>query len=199
MSISAGTLDRVQWLRREIETHDRAYYELDAPTIPDSAYDALFRELRELEATHPELVVPDSPTQRVGGRPLAQFAPVTHAVPMLSIQTETDTGASGAEHFDSRVRRELELTGTDAVEVEYVAELKFDGLAVNLRFEHGIFMQGATRGDGVTGEDVTQNLKTIRDIPLRLVGKAPPLLEVRGEVYMCRDDLARYNEKARSL
>ena len=195
MSGNAGALDRVQWLRHEIGTHDRAYYELDAPTIPDSAYDALFRELRELEAAHPELIAPDSPTQRVGGRPLAQFAPVTHVVPMLSIQTETDTDASGAEHFDSRVRRELELTAT---EVEYVAELKFDGLAVNLRFEHGIFTQGATRGDGVTGEDVTQNLKTIRDIPLRLAGEAPPLLEVRGEVYICRDDLVRYNEKARA-
>ena len=195
MSVSAQASERVSFLRREIEAHDRAYYELDAPTISDSAYDALFSELRELEAAHPELITPDSPTQRVGGRALAQFAPVTHRVPMLSIQTETDTSAAGAEHFDSRVRRELELTDA-SISVEYVAELKFDGLAVNLRFEHGIFTQGATRGDGVTGEDVTQNLKTIRDIPLRLSGDAPPLLEVRGEVYMCRDDLARYNEKA---
>jgi DNA ligase (NAD+) len=195
MSLGAGAFDRVQWLRREIEIHNHAYYELDAPLIPDLAFDALFRELQELEAAHPELATPDSPTQRVGGKPLAQFVPVTHTVPMLSIQTETDTDASGAEHFDSRVRRELELTDA-SVEVEYVAELKFDGLAVSLRFEHGIFMQGATRGDGITGEDITQNLKTIRDIPLRLVGDAPPLLEVRGEVYMRRDDLARYNEKA---
>ena len=199
MNISAGVLDRVQWLRREIETHNRAYYELDAPTISDPAFDALFHELQELEAAHPGLAAPDSPTQRVGGRPLAQFAPVTHAVPMLSIQTETDTGASGAEAFDLRVRRDLELTGRDDSDaVEYVAELKFDGLAVSLRFEHGIFTQGATRGDGVTGEDITQNLKTIRDIPLCLAGEAPPLLEVRGEVYMRRDDLARYNEKARA-
>ena len=196
MSVSAEALSRVAWLRREIGIHDRAYYELDAPTISDSAYDALFRELRALEAAHPELVAPDSPTQRVGGRPLAQFAPVTHAVPMLSIQTETDTNASGAEHFDSRVRRELELT--DTTEVEYVAELKFDGLAVSLRFEQGVFTQGATRGDGVTGEDVTQNLRTIRDIPLRLTGEAPPLLEVRGEVYMRRDELLRYNEHAQA-
>jgi DNA ligase (NAD+) len=197
MSPGVGAFDRVQWLRREIEIHNRAYYELDAPTITDWAFDALFRELQELEAAHPELVAPDSPTQRVGGRPLAQFVPVTHSVPMLSIQTETDTFASGAEHFDSRVRRELELMDA-SVEVEYVAELKFDGLAVSLRFEHGIFTQGATRGDGVTGEDITQNLKTIRDIPLRLAGKPPPLLEVRGEVYMCRDDLARYNEKVQA-
>ncbi|MCL2876038.1 MAG: NAD-dependent DNA ligase LigA [Betaproteobacteria bacterium] len=197
MSISAGTLNRVQWLRHEIGIHDRAYFELDASTISDSAYDALFRELRELEAAHPELITPDSPTQRVGGKPLAQFASVTYAVPMLSIQTETDTGASGAEHFDSRVRRELELNFA-ATEVEYVAELKFDGLAVSLRFERGIFTQGATRGDGTTGEDVTQNLKTIRDIPLLLMGESPPLLEVRGEVYMCRDELARYNKEAQA-
>jgi len=189
--------NRIEALRREIEIHDRAYYELDAPTIPDADYDALFRELRALEAQYPELRSPDSPTERVGGRALAQFAQVTHTVPMLSIQTETDTGASGAEEFDLKVRRELELSDEDAP-VEYVAELKFDGLAVSLRFEHGVFTQGATRGDGVTGEDVTQNLKTIRDIPLRLTGAAPPLLEVRGEVYMCRDDLARYNEKARA-
>jgi len=193
--MNIGALNRVVWLRREIEAHNRAYYEQDAPTLPDSAYDALFRELQELETAYPELLTPDSPTQRVGGRALTQFAPVTHIAPMLSIQTETDTDASGAEHFDSRVRRELELTDA-SVEVEYVAELKFDGLAVNLRFEHGLFTQGATRGDGVTGEDVTQNLKTIRDIPLRLLGDAPPLLEVRGEIYMCRDELARYNEKA---
>jgi DNA ligase (NAD+) len=196
MNPDAGTFERVQWLRREIEIHSRAYHERDAPLIPDLAFDALFRELQELEATHPEWAAPDSPTQRVGGRPLAQFAPVTHSVPMLSIQTETDTGASGAEHFDSRVRRELELTDASA-EVEYVAELKFDGLAVSLRFEHGIFTQGATRGDGVTGEDITQNLKTIHDIPLHLAGEPPSLLEVRGEVYMRRDDLVRYNEKAR--
>ncbi|MCL2021745.1 MAG: NAD-dependent DNA ligase LigA [Betaproteobacteria bacterium] len=190
--ISAKT--RVEWLRREIGIHDHAYYELDAPTIPDSDYDALFRELRELEATHPELATPDSPTERVGGRPLAQFAQVTHAVPMLSIQTETDTNAYGAEHFDTRLRRELDMT--DAAEVEYVAELKFDGLAVSLRYVNGVLTQGATRGDGVTGEDVTQNLKTIRDIPLRLAENAPPLLEARGEVYMRRDDLLRYNEQA---
>lgn len=189
--------ERAQALRREIEAHNRAYYELDAPSISDAAYDALFRELQALEAAHPELAVPDSPTQRVGGRALAQFASVTHRVPMLSIQTETDTAATGAEHFDARVRRELELTES-APPVEYTAELKFDGLAVSLRYEHGVFTQGATRGDGATGEDVTQNLKTVRDIPLRLAGDAPPLLEVRGEAYMRRDDLARYNEKAKA-
>jgi DNA ligase (NAD+) len=184
-------------LRLEIEAHNRAYYEQDAPTVSDAAYDALFRELQALEAAHPELATPDSPTQRVGARPLAQFAQITHVVPMLSIQTETDTSAGGAEHFDARVRRELELTEA-AAPVEYSAELKFDGLAVSLRYENGIFVQGATRGDGVTGEDVTQNLKTVHDIPLRLKGDAPPVLEVRGEAYMRRDELARYNEKAKA-
>ncbi|MDR0563662.1 MAG: NAD-dependent DNA ligase LigA [Azoarcus sp.] len=197
MNAADSARERAEGLRQELERHNRAYYELDAPTISDAEYDSLFRELQALETAYPALVTPDSPTQRVGGKPLAQFAPVTHAVPMLSIQTETNTDASGAEHFDSRVRRELELDSADAP-VEYVAELKFDGLAVSLRYENGILVQGATRGDGVTGEDVTQNLKTLRDIPLRLKGSAPPLLEVRGEAYMRRDDLARYNEKARA-
>ncbi|MDR1463247.1 MAG: NAD-dependent DNA ligase LigA [Azoarcus sp.] len=188
---------RAEWLRREIETHNRAYYELDAPTITDAAYDALFRELQALEAGYPALAAPDSPTLRVGGRPLAQFEAVAHAVPMLSIQTETDTGSRGAKSFDARLRRELELSET-APPIEYAAELKFDGLAVSLRYEHGIFVRGATRGDGLTGENVTQNLRTVRDIPLRLQGLAPPVLEVRGEAYMRRDDLARYNEKARA-
>ncbi|MDR1661902.1 MAG: NAD-dependent DNA ligase LigA, partial [Azoarcus sp.] len=188
---------RAQWLYREIETHDRAYYELDAPLIADAAYDSLFRELQALEAEYPALAAPDSPTRRVGGKPLAQFETIEHTVPMLSIQTETDTGASGAANFDARVRRELELPET-APPVEYTAELKFDGLAVSLRYEHGAFVRGATRGDGLEGEDVTQNLETLRDIPLRLRGDAPPVLEVRGEAYMRRDDLARYNEKVRA-
>ena len=202
MSAAAEARERAAQLRRAIEAHNHAYYELDAPTITDAAYDALFRELQALEAAYPELAVPDSPTQRVGGKPLAQFAQVTHAVPMLSIQTETDTTADGAAHFDARVRRELELAeaaplvaASPVALVEYAAELKFDGLAVNLRYENGVFTQAATRGDGVVGEDVTQNLRTVRDIPLRLKGDAPPLLEVRGEAYMRRDDLARYNEK----
>lgn len=177
---------RAAWLRAELERHNHAYYVLDAPTIPDADYDALFRELQALEAEYPALVTVDSPTRRVGGSPLAQFAPVVHDVPMLSIQTETDTGPSGALNFDARVRRELELPAA-APAVEYAAELKFDGLAVSLRYENGVLVRGATRGDGATGEDVTQNLRTVGQIPLRLQGEAPPLLEVRGEVYMRRD------------
>ncbi len=186
---------RIAQLRAEIERHDHAYYVLDAPTLPDAAYDALFRELQALEAAHPQLASAASPTRRVGGQALAQFAPVTHAVPMLSIQTETDTDAAGALNFDARIRRELELP-EDAPAVEYAAELKFDGLAISLRYENGVLARGATRGDGATGEDVTQNLRTIGQIPLRLQGKAPPVLEVRGEVYMRRDDLEKYNAAA---
>jgi len=186
---------RAAWLRAELERHNHAYYVLDAPTIPDADYDALFRELQALETEHPTLATDDSPTRRVGGKPLAQFAPVVHDVAMLSIQTETDTGPSGALNFDARVRRELELPAA-APAVEYAAELKFDGLAVSLRYENGVLVRGATRGDGATGEDVTQNLRTVGQIPLRLRGAAPPLLEVRGEVYMRRDDLEKYNAAA---
>ena len=185
-------------LRAEIERHNHAYYVLDRPTIPDAEYDTLFRELQALEAAHPELVTPDSPTQRVGGAPLPQFAAVRHVVPMLSIRTETDTEASGARAFDARVRKELALGESDAP-VEYAAELKFDGLAINLRYENGILVQAATRGDGETGEDVTQNVRTVRRIPLRLAEGAPPLLEVRGEVFMTRPDFERYNARQRAL
>ena len=189
---------RAEALRRQIEQHSHAYYVLDAPTIPDAEFDRLYRELQALEAEHPELNRADSPTQRVGGKPLPGFAPVRHVVPMLSIRTETDTEPSGARAFDARVRRELELTESDPA-VEYAAELKFDGLAINLRYEGGVLVQAATRGDGETGEDVTQNIRTVRRIPLRLDGDAPPVLEVRGEVFMSRPDFERYNQKQRAL
>jgi len=169
---------------------------LDEPNIADAEYDRLFQELQAIEAQHPELVTPDSPTQRVGGRALDQFVSVRHAVPMLSIRTETDTEASGAQNFDARVRRELGLDES-APAVEYVAEPKFDGLAMNLRYEHGALVQAATRGDGEMGEDVTQNIRTIGQIPLRLPPSVPAVLEVRGEVYMRRDDFETLNEKQR--
>jgi len=190
-------LARVTALRREIERHNHAYYVLDQPLIPDAEYDRLFRELQALEAERPELVTPDSPTQRVGGIPLDAFPKVRHAVPMLSIRTETDTEASGAQAFDARVRKELGLGEGDPL-VEYSAELKFDGLAINLRYENGVLVQAATRGDGETGEDVTQNIRTVHVIPLRLNAESPPaVLEVRGEVFMRRDDFERYNAKQR--
>ena len=187
---------RAEALRRALHHHAHRYYTLDAPEIPDAEYDRLFRELQALEAAHPALRTPDSPTLRVGGRVLDSFASVRHAVPMLSIRTETDTEASGAQAFDARVRRELGLSD-NAPPVEYVAELKFDGLAMSLRYEDGVLVQAATRGDGEVGEDVTQNVRTIRQIPLRLPAEAPPLLEVRGEVYMRRDDFESLNEKQR--
>ena len=190
--------ERVAVLRREIERHNHAYYVLDAPTVPDAEYDRLFRELQALEGAHPQLISAGSPTQRVGGKPLPEFSPVRHAVPMLSIRTETDTEPSGARAFDARVGRELGLGEADAA-VYYAAELKFDGLAINLRYENGVLVQAATRGDGETGEDVTQNVRTVRRIPLRLNGVVPPVLEVRGEVFISRPDFERYNEKQRAL
>jgi len=188
--------ERATWLRATLNHHALCYYTLDAPEVPDAEYDRLFRELQALESAHPELLTPDSPTQRVGGQVLDAFAQVTHRVPMLSIRTETDTEASGAEAFDTRVRKELGLVDGEPA-VDYVAELKFDGLAMSLRYEDGVLVQGATRGDGETGEDVTANVRTIGQIPLRLPPQAPPVLEVRGEVYMRRDDFERLNERQR--
>jgi len=188
---------RATALREQLNHHAHLYYTLDAPEIPDAEYDRLFRELQALEAAHPELLAPDSPTQRVGGRVLDAFTPVRHAVPMLSINTETDTEPSGALNFDHRVRRALGLTDADA-SLDYVAELKFDGLAMSLRYEHGLLMQAATRGDGEVGEDVTHNIRTIGQIPLRLPADAPPVLEVRGEVYMRRDHFDALNDKQRA-
>jgi len=188
---------RAAVLREQLHHHGHQYYVLDAPTIPDAEYDRLFKELQALEAAHPELLTPDSPTQRVGGMPLDSFASVKHVVPMLSIRTETDTEASGAEAFDTRIRKELGLTDTDPL-VDYVAELKFDGLAMSLRYENGVLVQAATRGDGEMGEDVTQNIRTIGQIPLRLSSNAPKVLEVRGEVYMARGDFEALNERQRA-
>jgi len=188
--------ERAAWLRATLHHHAWRYYTLDDPELPDSEYDRLFRELQALETAHPALQSPDSPTQRDGGRILDGLTPVPHVVPMLSIQTETDTTAAGAAAFDSRVRRELGLAEGDPP-LEYAAELKFDGLAINLRYEKGVLVLAATRGDGETGEDVTQNIRTIGQIPLVLQGRAPEVVEVRGEVYMRRDDFETLNERQR--
>jgi DNA ligase (NAD+) len=187
---------RARRLRDLIARADHDYYVLDAPSIPDAEYDRLFRELQELEAAHPELVVSDSPTRRVGGAVRSDLPKVRHAVPMLSIRTETDAGPSGARAFDARVRRELGLAADDPP-IEYCAELKFDGLAVNLRYEHGVLVRAATRGDGEEGEDVTPNARTIRAIPLRLNGVDAPVLEVRGEIFLRRRDFEQINERQR--
>ncbi|MCX7278697.1 MAG: NAD-dependent DNA ligase LigA [Burkholderiales bacterium] len=187
---------KIEALRTQLNAWSHSYYVMDAPTVPDAEYDRVFRELQALEEAHPELQTADSPTQRVGGKPLPEFASVRHAVPMLSIRTETDTEPSGALNFDTRIRKELGLLEGDAP-VEYVAEPKFDGLAMSLRYVNGALVQAATRGDGEYGEDVTQNIRTMRQIPLRLHGDAPALLEVRGEVYMRRDDFDALNERQR--
>ena len=193
---SRSPADQAAELRASLHRHAHAYYTLDAPDVPDAEYDRMFRELQALESDHPELLTPDSPTQRVGGAVLDAFAQVTHRVPMLSIRTETDTEASGAEAFDARIRKELGLTEADPA-VAYVGELKFDGLAMSLRYEGGLLVQAATRGDGETGEEVTANIRTIGQIPLRLPPDAPAVLEVRGEVYMRRDDFEALNERQR--
>jgi DNA ligase (NAD+) len=188
---------RAAELRQVIAHHDHQYYVLDQPDIADAEYDKLFRELQALEEQYPELRTADSPTQRVGGKVLDGFTPVKHRVPMLSIKTETDTEASGAAAFDERVRKALGLGASDPA-VQYACELKFDGLAVSLRYENGVLVQAATRGDGETGEDVTQNVRTIKAVPLRLKGSAlPVVLEVRGEAYMSRKDFDRYNARQR--
>ncbi|MGQ3115713.1 MAG: NAD-dependent DNA ligase LigA [Hydrogenophaga sp.] len=187
---------RAAELRAQLHHHAHRYYTLDEPEIPDAEYDRLFRELQAIEAAHPELLMPDSPTQRVGGAILKELVPVRHAVPMLSIRTETDTEATGAVAFDARVRRELKLSETDPP-VDYLAELKFDGLAMSLRYEQGVLVRAATRGDGETGEDVTHNVRTIGQIPLRLPEGVPEVLEVRGEVYMRRDQFEQLNERQR--
>ena len=178
---------RAEELRREIESHNYRYYVLDSPTISDAEFDKLFAELAELEAEHPWLATPDSPTQRVGGAPVADFPQVVHRTPMLSLNNAfTEEDVAG---FDRRAREAL-----GQGEIEYAAEPKFDGLAISLRYERGLFVQGATRGDGHTGEDVTANLRTLRSIPLRLRGARPPAsIDVRGEVIMYKADFERLN------
>ncbi len=198
----AAAASRAAELRDQLHHHAYRYYVLDAPQIPDATYDQLFQELKALEDRYPCLRTPDSPTQRVLGQVLEGFASVRHAVAMLSIRTETDTTEVGAQNFDARVRRELGWPLQEDAQhgpIEYAAELKFDGLAINLRYEHGQLVQAATRGDGETGEDVTQNIRTLGQIPLRLRSTAhcPDVLEIRGEVYMRRDDFEALNERQR--
>ncbi|MCA3230987.1 MAG: NAD-dependent DNA ligase LigA, partial [Cupriavidus sp.] len=203
---NAPPAERVQWLRAELERHSYQYYVLDEPTIPDAEYDALFSELQALETEHPDLLTDDSPTQRVGGAPLAAFDTVRHRVPMLSLNNGFED--EDVVNFDRRCAQGLgkaavaapadDLFGAaDADEnaVEYSCELKFDGLAMSLRYEDGRFVQAATRGDGETGEDVTANVRTIKAIPLKLRGKAPAVLEVRGEVFMYRADFDKLNAR----
>jgi len=181
-------------LRAELAEHNYRYHVLDDPAIPDAVYDQLYRELVDLETRHPELVVPESPTQRVGASPVAGFAEVRHGLPMLSLDNAFST--EDLENFDRRVRERL---GTEG-EIEYSAEPKLDGAAINLWFEQGELTRAATRGDGTVGEDVTHNVRTIRSVPLRLRGDSvPESIEVRGEIFMTREGFRRLNESARQV
>jgi len=192
MAVPKAVLAQAQRLRTELERHNYQYYVLDQPLVSDAEFDRLFRQLQQLERDYPELVDPESPTQRVGGSPLPEFRQLTHRTPMLSLNNAFSEEEVTA--FDRRVRE-----GLDEEDVEYLAEPKFDGLAISLSYEQGRFIRGATRGDGYTGEDVTPNLRTVKSIPLRLRGKAlPALLEVRGEVLMYRRDFDSLNERQRA-
>ena len=198
MAVPGAAAARAAELRERIERANCEYYELDAPALPDAEYDRLFRELQALEEEYPSLAASDSPTQRVGSAARTDLPQIVHVVPMLSIRTETDSGPAGAMAFDQRMRRELKLAADDPP-IRYNAELKFDGIAVSLRYEKGLLVRAATRGDGQVGEDVTPNVRTIRSVPLRLKSTNPPvLLEVRGEVFMKRPDFERLNERQRA-
>lgn len=179
---------RIEELRREIEYHNYRYHVLDAPVISDAEFDRLVAELSALEEAHPEFVTPNSPTQRVGGAPREGFATVRHIVPLLSLTNAF--GAGELTDFDRRVRAAL-----PAEEVSYVVEPKIDGLAVSLTYRNGEFVQGATRGDGETGEDITPNLRTVRSLPLRFLKDSPPVVEVRGEAYMSKESFVKLNER----
>jgi len=187
----ASAKDRINALRTAIAQHDYRYYVLNDPEVPDAEYDRLVRELKELESEHPELVSPDSPTQRVSGEPAREFGEVEHRVPMLSL--DNAFSAEGIESFDRRVRERLEVDGP----VTYSCEPKLDGLAVTLFYDKGRLVRGATRGDGIRGEDVTPNLRTIATVPLHLVGRGyPAVLEARGEVFMSFKGFDRMNREA---
>ena len=186
----SSAADRYRDLQRELARLEHAYYVLDQPLVPDAEYDRLYRELLDLEAQHPDWVTPDSLSQRVGGAPLKEFMEVKHSVPMLSLNNAFEE--SELIGFDRRCREGLGLD-----HVEYACELKFDGLAISLRYENGVLVQAATRGDGASGEDVTSNIRTIRAIPLRLQGpNLPNVIEVRGEVFMHRADFEAMNKTA---
>jgi len=189
--VTAAAAAQAAELRRQLAHHDYRYYVRDDPQVPDAEYDRRMGELRTREAAHPELITPDSPTQRVAGAPSAAFGEVVHRVPMLSLDnafTEEDVAA-----FDRRIHERLGVSG----DLEYVAEPKLDGLAVTVIYRDGLLEQAATRGDGLTGEDVTANVRTIRAVPQRLQGAAPRLIEARGEVFMLLAGFARMNAKAR--
>ena len=188
--------EQARRLREQVKQADHQYYVLDQPTLPDAEYDRLMRELQALEGEHPELQTPDSPTQRVSGSPSREFQGVRHAAPMLSLNNAFSEAEVTA--FDTRAREALRRAGKEVSDIEYACELKFDGLAVNLRYERGELVMGATRGDGAVGEDVTANIRTIRSVPLQLATHAPEIVEVRGEVMMFKREFERLNQRQRA-
>ena len=195
MAVPPELKQEAERLRELLHYHSYRYYVLDSPEISDAEYDTLFRRLQELERAYPELVTPDSPTQRVGAPPLPQFQPVRHELPMLSLDDAFEEGE--VREWYARVKRLLGLSAAD--EIELVVEPKIDGLAISIRYENGVLVRAATRGDGFVGEDVTPNVKTIRAIPLRIPADGsftpPQLCEVRGEVYMPRKAFEELNRK----
>lgn len=200
MTVIADPALRAKELRELIDQHNYSYYVLDEPTVPDAEYDRLFTELRALEETNPDIITPDSPTQRVGGMASSAFGQVRHDVPMLSLGNAFQE--ADMRDFDRRLRRSLDLPEGDLLDagaaVAYCCEPKLDGLAISLLYENGVLTRGATRGDGTTGEDITANVRTVRNIPLKLRGEGwPAILEVRGEVYMTKAGFERLNESAR--
>ncbi|MCU7891493.1 MAG: NAD-dependent DNA ligase LigA, partial [Candidatus Thiodiazotropha sp. (ex Ustalcina ferruginea)] len=196
MNRTAAVVERIETLRNEINYHSRQYYVFDEPVIPDTEYDRLFRELQNLEAEFPQFIIAYSPTQRVGDTPLVGFNEVSHSLPMLSL--DNAFGEEEMGEFERRIRDRLKLDGGE--KISYLAEPKLDGLAVNLRYEQGRLLLGATRGDGSRGEDVTSNVRTINAVPLKLQGNDwPPILEVRGEVFMPREGFEALNKCAREL
>ena len=191
--MSSSLQHQIEQLRDELREHNYRYYVMDDPSVPDAEYDRLFRQLKQLEQEHPELITADSPTQRVGDTPLSAFTQVQHRIPMLSLDNVFNEQELIA--FDQRIRERIGIEE----DIEYVCEPKLDGLAVSLMYENGVLVQAATRGDGQTGEDITQNIRTIDSIPLKLRGKGyPSVLEVRGEVFMPRKGFLALNEAAAS-
>ena len=193
MNVPAATRKKVDSLRDQIRHHNYQYHVLDEPDVPDAEYDRLVRQLQQLEAKHPELITPDSPTQRVGAEPIKAFGTVEHQIPMLSLYNAFSEDE--LRDFHRRVTDRLDID-IDA-DLSYAAEPKLDGAAVSLRYEGGELVKGATRGDGTTGEDITHNVRTITAVPLKLLGKGfPDTLEVRGEVFMPRAGFKAFNEQA---
>ena len=187
---SSPSAERAAWLREELRRHNVLYYIHDAPEVSDAQYDTLYHELVALETQNPEWVTADSPTQRVGVAPVAAFGSVAHKRPMLSLGNAFS--ADEMQEFDARVKRHLGMEESE--KIAYLCELKLDGLSVSLTYENGVLVQGATRGDGTTGEDITLNLRTIPSLPLRLVGESVPgLIELRGEAFLTHGEFARIN------